>query len=480
LAKIKIQYKCNHCGTIVPKWQGKCDSCDKWNTFEEYIPEHIPKVSSNIGIRKGFSSYKKPIRLNTVEVGENNRIITNNSELNRVLGGGIVRDSVNAISAPPGMGKSTLLIQMANDLGYQGYKVLYVSGEESEKQIKGRADRTCDGKISDNVLVVSETSMNRIEQYIKDVDPTVIIIDSIQTTYLEEISSRPGTPTQVNECTAKLIEIAKNQETPRAVFLVAQMTKDDEMMGSRMFEHAVDTVLYLEGDRNERLRILKANKNRFGDTGETGLFQMEENGLIPIENPSKFFMTERSEPVAGSALTITKEGTRNIIVEIESLVSKSYYGFPSRMANGIKKDLLQILVEILEQRGGLSCNDKNVTVMVTGGLKLTEPSVNLGVIMSIVSSIYNRPIPEGCVFVGEVGLTGEIKKVPNIEGRIKEVDRMGFKKIYIPKGNVKNSIATKQVEVMEVSSLHEVIQTVYGNIEKNKGQKRREKELSLP
>jgi DNA repair protein RadA/Sms len=478
LAKIKTQYKCSNCGNIVPKWQGKCDRCQQWNTFEEYIPPRTNTVSVLMGSRKGLSSNKKPVPLNTVEVGENNRIVTDNPELNRVLGGGIVRDSVTVISAPPGMGKSTLLIQMANGLGKQGYKVLYASGEESDKQIKVRADRVCQGNISDNLYVVAETSMNQIEEYVKEFDPHVIIIDSIQTFYLEDIPSRPGTPTQVNECTYKLMEIAKNKENPKAVWIVGQMTKDDELAGSRTFEHAVDTVLYLEGERNGQLRQLYSKKNRFGDTSEVGIFLMTEEGLVPIDNPSEFFITKRENSVPGSALTITKEGTRNMVVEIESLVSKSYYGFPSRMANGIKKELLQILVEILEQRGGLSCNDKNVTVMVTGGLKLTEPSVNLGVIMSIVSSIYNQPIPEGCVFVGEVGLTGEIKKVPNIEGRIKEVDRLGFKKIYIPKGNAKNSMTTKQVEVIEVSSLHEVIQSVYGAIEKTKGKKQERKELS--
>ncbi|PLS19492.1 DNA repair protein RadA [Bacillus sp. M6-12] len=474
MAKAKTQYKCNSCQTTKSKWQGHCDNCGKWNTFEEVAVESTSSKSASavMGSRKGMTSSKKPVKLNTVQVGKNNRIVTSNPELNRVLGGGMVRDSLNVITAPPGAGKSTLLMAMSNDLATQGYTVLYASGEESDTQIKGRADRVCNGNISDNLYVVSETSMNRIEQYIEEINPTIVIVDSIQTVYLEDIASRPGTPTQVNECTFKLMEIGKNTAKPRCIWIVGQMTKEDELAGSRTFEHSVDTVLVLEGERNEPLRTLISQKNRFGDTSEVGLFSMSEEGLIPIVNPSEFFITQRDYPVAGTALTMTKEGTRNIVVEIESLVSKSYYGFPSRMANGIKKDLLQILVEILEQRGGLSCNDKNVTVMVAGGLRLTEPSVNLGIIMSIVSSIYNKALPEGTVFVGEVGLTGEIKKVPNIEGRIKDVDRMGFKKIYIPKGSLKNKVDTENVEVEEVRSLHDTITAVYGVIEKGKGKKK--------
>ncbi|WCK57539.1 DNA repair protein RadA (plasmid) [Aneurinibacillus sp. Ricciae_BoGa-3] len=466
MAKVKTQFKCNECGHIHAKWQGKCDDCGKWNTLEEVTAESSKSVASVMGSRKGLGNNKKPVRLKVVETGQNDRILTSNGELNRVLGGGIVRDSVIILSAPPGTGKSTLLLQTANELAEQGYTVLYCSGEESDTQIKTRADRTCKNNISDNLYVVSETSMNKIEQYIEEFDPAIVIIDSIQTVYLEDVPSRPGSPTQVNECTAKVIEMAKDSKKPRSFFCVGHMTKEDELAGSRTLEHAVDVVLYLEGDRTEQLRILKAVKNRFGDTGETGLFQMEEDGLIPIDNPSKFFITERMEPVAGTALTITKEGTRNIVVEVESLASKSFYGFPSRLATGIKKEILSILVEILEQRGGISCNDKNVTVMVSGGLKLTEPSVNLGVIMSIVSSVYNRAIPSDTVFVGEVGLTGEIKKVPNVEARIKEVDRMGFKRMYIPKGNMKSPVARKHVEVIEVPSLHETIKAIYGLIEK--------------
>lgn len=467
MAKVKTEFVCTNCRHVVAKWQGRCDQCGEWNTYEERVQES--KQSTGFaGARKKTSGDSKPVRLNTIKVEKNNRIDTLNPELNRVLGGGIVPDSVNVVSAPPGMGKSTLLLKTANDLGNSGHKVLYASGEESSTQIKSRADRICGGKISDNLYVMSETSMSKIESYIEEVDPVLVIVDSIQKVYMEDIPSRIGTPTQVNECTDRLIDIAKHGNKPISCIIVGQMTKEDELAGSRTFEHAVDAVLYLEGDRNEQLRTLRAIKNRFGDTEETGLFQMEEHGLIPIDNPSKFFITERDEPVAGSALTVTKEGSRNIVVEVESLVSKSYYGFPSRMSNGIRKELLQILVEILEQRGGLSCSDKNVTVMVTGGLKLTEPSVNLGILMSIASSLYDKAIPSGTIFMGEVGLTGEIKQVRSLEPRIKEIDRMGFEKVYVPKGSLKNKLLTKTTKIIEVPTLRSAIESVFGTVEKRR------------
>lgn len=466
MAKSKTQYRCKVCDYTTVKWQGQCN-CGEWNSLVEEDVLPVNKKSSNASMRSK-SGNNKPVKLKTVVVGKENRIVTDDPELNRVLGGGIVLDSLNVLTAPPGAGKSTLLMKLSNNLASQGLVVLYVSGEESDTQLKGRADRICGENISENLYVIAETSLSKTLTYINQISPNIIIVDSIQAVYLEELDSRPGSPTQVNECTFKLMEVAKNKENPRAVFIVGQMTKEDELAGSRTFEHAVDAVLYLEGERNETLRTLLSTKNRFGDTSEVGLYSMTEDGLQPILNPSEFFITEREEPISGSALTMTKEGTRNIVVEIESLVSKTHYGFPSRMATGIKKELLQILVEILEQRGGLTCNDKNVTVMVSGGLKLTEPSVNLGIIMSIVSSIYNRPIPEGTVFVGEVGLTGEIKKVPNIDGRIKEVDRMGFNTIYIPKGSMKQFVATDKVKVVEIRSLQEAIYSVFGANNKKK------------
>lgn len=457
MAKVKTKYRCTSCSQDFSKWQGQC-SCGEWNTIEE-IEEDI-RASKNIKVF--ISEDEKPKKLKNIKTGSNKRIVTGISELDRVLGGGIVPDSVNVISAPPGAGKSTLLLMMANEIGNRGINVLYISGEESDSQIKGRADRVCN-EISENIYIKHEKSMNRVEAYIREIDPEIIIIDSMQTMYVEEITdSVAGNPKQLNECTARLINISKNQDKKRACFVISQMNKDEEMMGTRSFEHAVDGVFYLEGDRNEQLRILSARKNRFGDAGETGLFLMEAEGLIPLENPSEFFVTKRDSLVAGCAITVTKEGTRNIVVEIESLVEKAFYGYPARIGEGINKQQLQILTAILEKRAGLTIGDKDVYVKVVGGLKLQETAVNLGVIMSIVSSLYNRGIPNDVVFIGEVGLTGEVKTVPSVETRIKEIDRLGFKKIFIPHGNLRKSLDLKNAKVIEVKSVNEAIKNIYG------------------
>lgn len=455
--KIKIQYKCTNCGHIELKWAGKCPSCHRWNTFEEV--EVSPKASSPSKQRAGTN--QKPERLKHINILEDSRIVIGVDEFDRVMGGGIVRDSVNIITAPPGAGKSTLLMIISNKIGHLGLQVLYCSGEESRKQVKMRADRICPD-LSENVWFKSETNLNAIMEHIAEIDPDVIIIDSIQTVYLDEYPQSPGSPTQVMECTNKLIEIAKNPSRPRAVFIVGQMTKEDELAGHRALEHAVDAVFYLDGERGEQLRLFRSNKNRFGAVDEIGLWCMTEQGMIPIENPSEFFMTKRDAPVPGSALTVTREGTRNIVVEIESLLERAMYGYPSRVGEGINKQQLQILTAILEKRGGLVTGDKDVYVKVAAGLKLQETAVNLGIIMSMVSSIYNKGLPTDTVFVGEVGLTGEIKPVPHIESRIKEVDRLGFQKIVIPKGNIRIPIQTKQLEIIEVGTLDETISLIYG------------------
>ncbi len=458
MPKSTTQHRCEECGYIETKWFGKCPACGEWNTA---IEEPVPSKQETGGIgRNGLINSKKPSKMKDIAVDKKNRLVTQIDEFDRVMGGGIVRDSVTVLSSPPGMGKSTLLGILANQIGLLGYTVLYISGEESDSQIKSRADRTCNN-ISDNLWVVTETCMEKIEEYIKEINPTVIICDSLQTMYLASIpTSRPGSPTQTNEVAYKLIQIAKNPLNPRIVLSTSQMTKDDELRGDRTLEHAVDVVLYLEGDRTGQLRILRSNgKNRYGNSSESGLFLLNEEGMVELKNPSDFFTTTREAPVSGSALSITREGSRNFVTEIESLVSKSYFGFPSRKAVGVKKDILEILVEILEQRAGLNFYDKNVTVMSTGGLRLTETAVNLGICMSIASSYYKQALPERTVFIGEVGLTGEIKTVPNVESRVKELARMGFAKVFIPKGNLKNTI--NGIEVVEVKTVREIIGIIF-------------------
>lgn len=461
MGAVKTRYKCTVCEHVVIKWQGKCDVCGNWNTFEEEI---IPrtKPANSTASRKRIVPAMKAMKLKNVIATDNERIVIKNEEFNRVMGGGIVKDSVNILTAPPGSGKSTLLLQISQELAELGYRVYYVSGEESITQIKSRANRIIP-ELSDLIWIKSETNMENIEFDIDEIDPDIIIVDSIQTVYTEELSSRAGSPTQVSECTSRLIELAKNPNRKRAVFMVSQMNKEDELVGERTLEHAVDAVLYLEGDRTQQLRILTSKKNRFGETGEVGLLSMESNGLIPIKNPSEFFMTKREKPVPGSALTVTREGSRNIVVEIESLVEKSMYGYPTRVGEGINKQQIQILCGTIERRGGLSVSDKDVYVKVVAGLKPQETAVSLGVAMSIISSIKNVGIDTNTVFIGEVGLTGEIKTVPYIDSRIKELDRLGFQRVFIPKGNSRGDIKTDNLEVIEVATLNEVISKVYAS-----------------
>ncbi|MBU3145825.1 DNA repair protein RadA [Clostridium sp. CF012] len=455
MAKDKKVYICKDCGLQSPKWMGKCNDCGAWNTYEE----KIVKASSAKSNSSGMLITTSPTKLRAIVQSNSDRIVTGVSEFDRVMGGGIVRDSISIISAPPGMGKSTLLLQLANALSLKGYKILYASGEESNSQIKNRADRTVK-EIADNFWVVSDTKLDEILQHIETVDADLIILDSIQTFTLEEYSgSRAGSPTQVIECATALKDKAKNPDRPRAVFLVGQMTKADEMAGPRILEHLVDTVLYIEGEDGEELKHLISKKNRYGDTSESGLFRMTEIGMEEISDPSEFFMTKREELVPGSALAVIKDGTRPIVVEVESLVSKSFTPYPSRLSECFaRKEQLGTLISILEERGGVGLYDKNVIIKATGGLKLTETSVNLAVVMSIASSALNHGISTDTVFIGELGLTGELKKVPSLEQRLKEVDRMGFKKAYIPMNSLKPGVKFKNIRVIPCKKLIDVIQ----------------------
>ncbi|AHF05867.1 DNA repair protein RadA [Desulfitobacterium metallireducens] len=454
--KTKVIYRCSQCGYESPRWMGKCQECEAWNTFEEVI--HQPKGSSSTPSNRPRPLAKK---LSEVISGNSDRIVTGIQEFNRVLGGGIVKDSLTILTARPGAGKSTLLLQVADDVASQGYKVLYSSAEESESQIKNRADRILKGN-KRNIWIHSDTHLNNVLASVEELDPDLVIIDSIQTFSLEEYNSRPGSPVQTMECANELLRTAKSSERPRAVIMVGQMTKEDEMAGLRALEHLVDTVLILNGESGEELRAAWCSKNRFGSTGEIGFFSMTEQGMLSIDNPSEFFMTSRAEgeKVCGSALTVVKEGTRPIIVEVESLVSKSYTPYPSRISECLRREQLNTLVSILEQRGKIDLYDKNVVIKTTGGLQLKEQAVNLAVIISIVSSVKDVPIPGDSVFVADVGLTGELKKVPALEARIRELDRMGFKKAYIPKDTLKKSLRLTQIELIEKGTLREVIEDI--------------------
>lgn len=453
--KKKSIFICSNCSYESIGYMGKCPECNTWNSMVETVLQDKKNSRTSLG----KATTKQPVkRLSEVESTNSDRIVTNISEFNRVMGGGIVKDSITILSAKPGAGKSTLLLQVANDLATMGYKVLYASGEESESQIKSRADRIIK-KIHSKVWVVSDNSMDNIIENIEEIDPDMIIIDSIQTFILDAFpNSRAGSPTQTMECAYELVQQAKNPNRPRAIFMVGQMTKEDELAGLRALEHLVDCVLIIEGESGEELRTLLTTKNRYGSTGEMGFFNMTEEGMTSIDNPSEYFMTRRENNnlVSGSSITVVREGTRPIILEIESLVSDSFTPYPSRIGECMKREHLNTLVSILEQRGGVKLYDKNVVIKTTGGIKLKEQSSNLALIMSIASSVFQSPLPNDVVFISDVGLTGELKKVPSLESRIREVDRMGFSKAYIAP-IIGKKIKTNNLQLIEVELLKDVI-----------------------
>ena len=454
--KIKTIYKCSNCGYKSPKWAGKCPDCGEWNTLEE-----VEEAKSGSKMVKAVS--RQPVsRLADVETGNDRRLLTGITEFDRVMGGGIVRDSVTIITSPPGGGKSTLSLMAAAALAKQGYRVLYASGEESDSQIKNRADRILE-TIEQNIFILSDTSMDRVLEAITEVDPDLIILDSIQTFSLTEfLPSRAGNPTQTMECASALVSVSKNKKRPRASLMIGQMNKSDEIAGLRALEHLVDAVLVLEGEGADELRCLVATKNRFGSTGEMGFFSMTETGLASIDKPSEYFVTKRrkEDQVSGSALTVLKEGSRPVIAEIESLVSASFTPYPSRISEAMKKDTMNTLISILEQRGNLKLYDKNVVIKTTGGLYLKEQAANLAVLMSIASSVYNKPVPSDWAFIADVGLTGELKRVPSMEARIKELDRMGFEKVFIPEGGFRD-IHLECIEVVEVKFLSQLMDMLF-------------------
>ena len=458
MAKIKTKYVCSNCRNEESKWMGKCLNCQKWNTFEEVVQaptvSSVTPTASTLAITiKGNDTSRK---LKDVSSSEIPRIVTGISEFDRVMGGGIVEDSVTILSAPPGTGKSTLLTILSNVVAKLGYNVVYATGEESETQVKGRAERILKD-IDDKVYIVADTSMENIVEAINNTNAKFIIIDSIQAVGLSHVNGAIGDTKQVMECAQLITKIAKNQN--KAVIIIGQMTKDDELAGSRKLEHLVDTVLIFE--TQDELRLLRTTKNRFGNIGETGMFEMEDDGLNEVSNPSQYFLTDRDTPVAGCALCVIREGTRPILLEIESSVSKSFTPFPSRLSEGIRKDQLSILITILEQRAHIKLWEENVVVKTTGAMQIKESSVNLAILMSIASSAKNKPIPNGTIFIGEVGLTGEVKKVQSIESRIKEADRMGFNTVYIPNQNLKMDTSTlKNIKVVKVKTISECINQV--------------------
>ncbi|MFE1246185.1 DNA repair protein RadA [Fictibacillus sp. NPDC058756] len=456
MAKVKSIFMCQDCGYESPKWMGKCPGCQAWNTMVE---ETIRPEKNVRGLSSGDSNLKqKPQSIVEVKSEQEPRIPTNYQEFNRVLGGGIVPGSLVLVGGDPGIGKSTLLLQTSAQLAQKGERVLYISGEESVKQTKLRADRL---EISaKDLFVLAETDLELIEQAMADIMPSVMIIDSIQTVYRSEVTSAPGSVSQVRECTSHLMRMAKTKGI--AIFIVGHVTKEGAIAGPRLLEHMVDAVLYFEGERHHTFRILRAVKNRFGSTNEIGVFEMKEEGLEEVLNPSEIFLEERSKGAAGSTVVASLEGTRPMLVELQALISPTSFGNPRRMATGIDHNRVSLLMAVLEKRVGLLLQNQDAYLNVAGGVRLDEPAIDLAVAISIASSFRDAPTKPTDVMIGEIGLTGEVRRVSRIEQRVHEAAKLGFTRAIIPDKNIGGWTVPKGIKVVGVSTVYEALQAALG------------------
>lgn len=453
MAKIKSVYVCQNCGVQSAKWVGKCNSCNEWNTYvEEQIGVH-EKGLTNWRENDSKLATSKPIRLNEIESNTEKRIVTYDKELNRVLGGGIVHGSLVLIGGEPGIGKSTLMLQLA--LSSKRLKVLYVSGEESQQQIKMRAQRI--GQSSENCFILSETSTQNIFTHIREIQPDILVIDSIQTLNTPRIESAAGSVSQVRECTAELLKFAKESNTP--VFLVGHITKEGSLAGPKVLEHMVDTVLQFEGDRHLAYRILRTVKNRFGSTSELGIYEMQSTGLREVSNPSEILISQREADSPGVAIGASIEGNRPLLIEIQSLVSTASYGTPQRSSTGFDAKRLNMLLAVLEKRGGFRLSSQDVFLNVAGGIKIEEPALDLAVCASLVSGLHDAPISDKTAFAAEVGLGGEVRAVNRIDNRISEAEKLGFTEIFISKYNMKGLDQKKyNIKIRPFSRLTDVFE----------------------
>lgn len=447
MAKARSKYVCSECGYETIKWLGKCPSCGSFGTINE---EPVLMVKSR---GTGLSSDVRPQRLNEITTQTEARVLTGLSELDRVLGGGLVSGSLTLVGGYPGIGKSTLLLQICQRLGDQGKKILYISGEESPHQIKMRADRL---KIHTDMLkLLSETNMTAIENAINTESPDYVIIDSIQTVYMEEVTSAPGSVTQIREATSRLMHIGKGRGI--SVIIVGHVTKDGSIAGPRVLEHMVDTVLYFEGDKTASYRLLRAVKNRFGGTNEIGVFEMTGQGLKEILNPSAYMLNDRPTDVSGTVVTCTMEGTRPLLIEVQSLVSFTSFNMPRRMSTGMDFNRVTILIAVLEKRAGLQLGSYDTYVNITGGMRITEPALDAAVAAAVASSYRDMPIPADTVIFGEIGLTGELRAVPMAEKRVSEAAKLGFNHCIIPRANLNDNLSIKGVKVTGVSNVSELL-----------------------
>lgn len=458
MAKKKTVFFCSECGNESSKWFGRCTACGAWNTAVEEELQPEVKTKHVASYRPVQEEHNKPKALTDIEVGAIARVTSGYGEIDRVLGGGIVPGALILLGGDPGIGKSTLLLQVSGRIAEDSGKVLYASGEESDMQLKLRAHRL--GINTPNLLVQAETNLDTILNEAKRTQPMLLVIDSIQTMYVGSVESAPGSVSQVRECTARLLRFAKDQDIP--VIIIGHVTKDGTIAGPRMLEHMVDVVLYFEGERSYQFRILRGIKNRFGSTSESGLFTMEEEGLGELLNPSATLLAERSEEETGSAIMAYLEGVRPILVEVQSLVVSTAFGMPRRTAIGYDLNKLILLLAVLEKRCGFMLGNKDVYVTIIGGLKVNEPACDLAMAVAIISNLKNKPVPPDMVLLGEVGLTGNIRSIPRIEQRIAEAKKLGFKQFVIPAGNVKQLKGIQEgISIQGVTSIQEVMKSIF-------------------
>ncbi len=452
MAKIKSVYICSECGYESPKWYGKCPSCGEWNTMNEEIKD-TSKSSPTVKSRS-FSSYAKPYSITEISTDDEHRYDTGCKELNRVLGGGIVKGSLILLGGDPGIGKSTVLMQICQFMG-SSLKILYVSGEESKRQLKLRANRL--GVNSPNLYVMTETDVEVVCEQIKNVKPDLVMVDSIQTMNLTELNSSPGSVTQVRECTNMLMRTAKGMDVP--MFVVGHVNKEGSIAGPKVLEHIVDTVLHFEGDKQMACRILRAVKNRYGSTNEIGVFEMTDTGLKEVENPSVMLLSGRPKNVSGTCVTCTIEGSRPILAETQGLATQSGYGNARRMATGYDYNRLSMLLAVLEKRAGYYFSNNDAYINIVGGLRVDEPAIDLSIAMALISSLKDTPVDENAVVFGEIGLAGEIRSVSQAQMRINEAVRLGFTRIILPYHNLKG-VHCSDAELIGVRNIREAFEAV--------------------
>ncbi len=452
MAKLKTQYVCSDCGYSSPRWLGKCPDCGAWNTLTEQAPSQEPAALEK-KIKRAPGLGAQALRIDDIPEEALERVSTGSSELDRVLGGGVVPGSLILVGGDPGIGKSTLLTQVSSALSRDGHDVLYVSGEESARQIKMRARRL--GAMGDRFYVLPENDMEIVNQRLLEIGPQFAVVDSIQTMYKPDIASAPGSVSQVRESASQLMRYAKHAGC--AIFLVGHVTKEGSLAGPRVLEHMVDAVLYFEGDRQHQYRLLRAVKNRFGSVNELGMFEMGEEGMVEVQNASEALLSERAHERSGSVVMCALEGTRPLLVDVQALVATTVFGNPRRMASGVDQGRLALLLAVLEKRAGLALYNQDVYINIAGGLSLSEPAADLALCAAIASSAKNRALPSGLAVMGEVGLAGEVRAVGQMERRLAECARLGFDRAVVPKASLKGMKKVEGVEACGVETVAEAL-----------------------